>query len=82
MEFAKEDGSFGALRLLRMTEGWGRLVLLTVILSERSESKNPCLFGNSGGVSRAPPPTMKTAREIPGLGSYAINLAAAVVKRE
>ena len=32
MEF-EGDGSFGALRLLRMTEEQGRLVLLHVILS-------------------------------------------------
>ena len=45
MEFVG-DGSFGALRLLRMTEGTWRLVLLHVILSKpKARRRIRILFG-------------------------------------
>ena len=62
-----------AYGLLRTTEEWGRPILLSVILSERSESKNPLPCGESGRAADGQWPPLRyacrglsIARPLPG----------------
>ena len=53
-----ENGSFGALRLLRTTEEWGEPVLLHVILSKPKACRRIRIFSAYGircGGTKAPP---------------------------